>query len=65
MFCNVYNELGDGFLESVGEKALVLALTMAGVQAAHRVPIPVWFRGALVGEFCAGVLVEGKVRSSW
>ena len=58
VFYEVYNELGYGFLESVYEKALVLALTSAGLKVATQYPLPVWFRGECVGEFRADLLVS-------
>jgi GxxExxY protein len=60
-FYDVYNELGHGFLESVYEKALTIALRHAGLTAERRVPIPVYFRNELVGEFEADLLVEKSV----
>lgn len=40
----VQNELGAGFLESVYEKAMVIALTEAQVSVRAQVPIDVHFR---------------------
>lgn len=57
----VINELGAGFLESVYEKALLIALTQKGLNAKAQVPIVVYFRGQTVGQFFADILVEGKV----
>src|SRR5437763_11663533 len=57
----VLNELGAGFLESVYEKALLLALQQKGIRAAPQVPLSVLFRGSVVGEFYADILVEDKV----
>src|SRR5262249_34847533 len=61
VFYDVYNELGYGFLESVYQNAMVLALRAAGLQAEAQKPIEVWFRGAQVGEFAADILVESLV----
>jgi GxxExxY protein len=58
VFYEVYNELGDGFLESVYHKSLILALTQAGLIVHSHVDIPVWFRGYKVGDFEADLLVE-------
>lgn len=58
VFYDVYNELGYGFMESVYQKSLVLALTSAGLCVCSPVEIPVWFRGARVGSFEADALVE-------
>ncbi len=61
VFYDVYNELGHGFLESVYHKAMVLALRHVGLAVESDVKIPVYFRGQLVGEFEADILVEDKV----
>ncbi|HTZ98442.1 MAG TPA: GxxExxY protein [Terriglobales bacterium] len=61
IFYDVYNELGYGFLESVYQEALVVALSEAGFTVDRQVPLPVWFRGRKVGDFRADLLIEGKV----
>ena len=61
VFYSVYNELGYGFLESVYEESLLIALREAGLTTERQVPIPVWFRGREVGRFKGDILVEGKV----
>ena len=58
VFFDVYNELGHGFLESVYQRALGLALESAGVKMRSPVKIPVWFRGQRVGQFEGDMLVE-------
>ncbi|NCO33622.1 MAG: GxxExxY protein [Armatimonadetes bacterium] len=57
----VINELGLGFLESVYEKALLIALQQKGLSVGAQVPLKVTFRGHVVGDFFADVLVEDKV----
>src|SRR5437588_12950590 len=57
----VIRELGAGFLESVYEKALLIALQQRGLSAKAQFPLSVMFRGKLVGEFYADILLEGKV----
>ncbi len=57
----VSNELGVGFLESVYENAMLVALADAGLKARSQVPIGVRFRRRPVGEFFADIVVEGKV----
>ena len=57
----VSNELGAGFLESVYEKALLIALRQQGLKAENQVPVSVTFRGEGVGDFFADILVERKV----
>ena len=61
VFYEVYNELGHGFLESVYQRALVIALESDGLRVFSRVDIPVWFRGYQVGNFVGDVLVENCV----
>jgi GxxExxY protein len=61
IFYDVYNELGHGFLESVYHSAMRTALEQAGLRIASLVKIPVSFRGRLVGDFIADLLVEEKV----
>jgi GxxExxY protein len=58
---DVYNELGHGFLESVHEEALGIALTQAGLRVARQVPLKAWFRGQSIGDFRADLLVENAV----
>ena len=57
----VTNELGAGFLESVYERALCVALADRGLRAVTQVPLEVRFRGNVVGEFLADIVVEHKV----
>ena len=57
----VINELGAGFLESVYERALLLALRQNGLSVIAQHPIKVFFRDECVGDFYADLFVEGKV----
>jgi GxxExxY protein len=57
----VSNELGFGYLESLYEKALLIALRQKGLKAENQVPLTVKFRGEVVGEFFVDILVEEKV----
>ena len=61
VFYDVYNELGHGFLESVYQKSLGLALQAVGLQVCWPISIPVWFRGHQVGYFEGDMLVERSV----
>ena len=61
IFYDVYNELGYGFLESIYECSLAIALQEAGLKVDRQVPIPVWFRGQKVGEFRGDMLIEDSV----
>lgn len=60
-FFEIYNELGHGFLESVYEKSLEVALTSLNLKVCRQIEIPVWFRGHRVGNFTADMLVEDCV----
>jgi len=57
----VANELGHGFLESVYHQALLVALTERGLKLASQVPLQVHFRGEVVGNFVADIVVEHAV----
>lgn len=57
----VIKELGAGFLESVYENSMLLALRQRGLSAVKQHPCKVMFRGECVGDFYADILVEGKV----
>ena len=57
----VSNELGAGFLESVYEAALLLALRTKGLAVQRQVPIKVHFRGEVVGHFFADLVVDDRV----
>jgi GxxExxY protein len=58
---DVMRELGHGFLESVYERSLLIALQSKGLTVKAQVPISVMFRKHIVGEFLADLLVEDKV----
>jgi GxxExxY protein len=53
--------LGAGFLESVYRKALVYELRQCGLQAQEEVPISVFYKGKVVGEYRMDIVVENKV----
>ncbi len=57
----VSNELGIGFVESVYENALVVALRQKGLSVAQQVSLPVLFRGENIGQFFADLLVEDSI----
>jgi GxxExxY protein len=57
----VSNELGSGFLESVYEKSLFLALESLGLRVRSQVPLKVWFRDKVVGDFYADIVVNNQV----
>ncbi len=57
----VSNELGAGFLESVYQNALMIAIQQKGLTVDCNYPIPVSFRGVVVGNFYADIVVDSKV----
>lgn len=61
VFYSVYNELGPGFLESVYQRSMAIALSEVGLAAEIEAPVPVWFRGQQVGDFRADLVVARLV----
>jgi GxxExxY protein len=59
VFYEVYNELGQGFLENVYEQAMLIALRAKGLEVQAQVPVPVWFRGVKIGSYEADLVVNG------
>jgi GxxExxY protein len=57
----VSNELGCGFLESVYQNALMIALQSKGLKVEREYALSVVFRSQVVGQFCADFLVENSV----
>ena len=57
----VSNELGIGFVESVYENSLLIALHQKGLKVEQQVSLPVEFRGNLVGQFFIDLLVEDSI----
>ncbi|MDD3144126.1 MAG: GxxExxY protein [Candidatus Cloacimonetes bacterium] len=60
-FYRVYNELGFGYLEKVYEKALKLELDQVGLKVELQKPIQVLYKGVVVGDYFADMLVENQV----
>ena len=61
VFYDAYSELGHGFLESLYEQALAIALSQAAIQVQRQVPVSVWSRGQQIGDFRADLVADGKV----
>ncbi len=53
--------LSYGFLESVYQNALIFELRSRGIKAEKETPIAVHYKGVIVGEFRADILVDDKV----
>lgn len=61
VFYEVYNELGHGFIESVYEQALGIALAEHQILFHRQIAVPVWFHRQQIGDFRADLLVDNKV----
>jgi GxxExxY protein len=57
----VSNVLGCGFLERVYRQALLNELRLRGLSAECEVRRPVVYKGQLVGEYIADIVVESRV----
>ncbi len=57
----VHRKLGVGFLEKVYENALMVLLRKNGICAEQQASIRVNFEGEIVGDYCADILVDGKI----
>jgi GxxExxY protein len=60
-FYEVYRELGPGFLESVYQRAMPIALAARGVSSEREVSLTVRFRGVVVGEYRADLIAGERV----
>ncbi|MGY8694059.1 MAG: GxxExxY protein [Verrucomicrobiia bacterium] len=58
---DVHNELGNGYVEKIYENSLRVALEQDGFNVAQQTPIEVQFRGIVVGEFFADLLVDNSI----
>ena len=57
----VHNVLGYGFLERVYQKALQVELQARGIKAELEPKIKVQFKGVIVGDYAADLLLEDKI----
>lgn len=57
----VHNILGSGFLEAVYQSALEKELMLRGIPFEHKVKLPVLYKGELIGEYEADLVVDGKI----
>ena len=57
----VHNELGCGFLEKVYENALMILFARNNIPAIQQAPADVYFRGKVVGQYFADILVDNKL----
>jgi len=61
IFFEVHTELGFGFSEKAYQKAYGIALRESGMKVDEQVPIKVYFRGQLIGEFFADMVVNDLI----
>jgi GxxExxY protein len=57
----VHRQLGSGYLEKVYQRALMLELAEAGLTCQEQHPISVNYKGQIVGDYFADILVENKI----
>ena len=57
----VHSSVGSGLLESVYQKALEVELEFLNIPFASQVPLRVFHRNKLVGDFFADIIVDGKI----
>jgi len=53
--------LGAGFLEIIYKRALLIELRKRGLKAQSEVPIQVLYKGELVGDYFADIIVEDRI----
>jgi GxxExxY protein len=58
---DVFRELGYGFLERVYQKAMKVELEIRGLKAETEAEIQVWYKGVIVGDYRADILVNNCV----
>ena len=57
----VHSSVGSGLLESVYQKALEVELEFLNIPFASQVPLRVFHRNKLVGDFFADIIVDSKI----
>jgi len=57
----VHNTLGYGFAEKVYENALCAELEILGLASVQQVPIEVSYKGRIVGQYVADIMVDRKL----
>lgn len=57
----VHNELGGGFFEKVYENAMAIELEGQGIAFRKQVPLAVLYRGQVVGQFFADMVIAERV----
>ena len=57
-YCQVYSQLGYGFLEKVYERAMMLELPKQGLKCNNQKNIKVFYEGIEIGDYYADIVVE-------
>lgn len=57
----VHRILGPGFLEKVYENALVKEMESRGLKCEQQVPLEVYYKDYVVGQYIADIIVENKI----
>src|ERR1700727_892486 len=57
----VHTELGSGFFESIHHRAVEIELAEAGLDFVSEAPLTVSYRGRVVGNFTADLIIEGRL----
>jgi GxxExxY protein len=57
----VHNILGSGFLEAVYQAALEKELFLRGIPFERKVKLPVSYKGAMIGQYEADLVVDGRI----
>jgi GxxExxY protein len=57
----VHNTLGCGFLEKVYSNALLFELRNMNLSCEREVPFKVTYKDIVVGDYCADLIVDGRV----
>jgi GxxExxY protein len=60
-FFKVFDELGHGYSEKIYQHALAIVLRERGHEAIEERRITVFFHGAMIGEFYADIVVDGRI----
>ena len=60
-YYTVYNELGYGFSEKIYENAMCKEMGRLGLECSKQLPIKVYYKGEIVGEYFADIIVNELV----
>ncbi len=58
---NVHNVLGSGFLEKVYQNSMLIEMLEMGLNVQKEIPIPVFYKKMLVGNYFADLVVEDQI----